>query len=212
MNAPASAGRGWVARLHNFARRTDEVQCELCGAPILYDHPHLFEVAKRKLYCCCRACALLFGNQQGARYRPVPRDGHYLDGFHMTDLQWDALAIPIGIAFFFYDSETQRVAALYPGPAGGTQSLLELTAWDELVADNPELAQLQPDVEALLVNRTEGARDYYRVPIDQCYALTGLIRARWRGLSGGAQAWDAIHRFFAALKANGRVPEGLLHA
>ncbi len=75
MNVPASAGRGWVARLHNFARRTDEVQCELCGAPILYDHPHLFEVAKRKLYCCCRACALLFGNQQGTRYRPVTPPG-----------------------------------------------------------------------------------------------------------------------------------------
>ena len=67
-------------------------------------------------------------------------------------------------------------------------------------------------MEALLVNRSEGARDYYRVPIDQCYALTGVIRARWRGIAGGVEAWDAIHRFFAALKTHGRVPEGLLHA
>jgi hypothetical protein len=67
-------------------------------------------------------------------------------------------------------------------------------------------------VEALLVNRTEGARDYYRVPIDQCYALTGLIRSRWRGIAGGQQAWDAIRRFFAVLKASGRVPEERLHA
>ena len=130
----------------------------------------------------------------------------------MSDAQWDALAIPIDIAFFFHDSAAQRIVALYPGPAGGTQSLLDLQAWTELVADNPWLAQLEPDVEALLVNRSEGAREYYRVPIDQCYALTGVIRARWRGVSGGRQAWDAIHRFFAALKTQGRVPEGLLHA
>lgn len=212
MNADARAGRGWVARLRLFARKAGEVRCDLCGAPILPDHPHLFEVAKRQLHCCCRACALLFGSQEGARYRPVPRDGQYLDDFRMTDGQWGALAIPIDVAFFFYDTQAQRVVALYPGPAGGTQSLLDLAAWDELVADNPVLAQLQPDVEALLVNRTEGARDYYRVPIDQCYALTGLIRSRWRGIAGGGQAWDAIRRFFAALKASGRVPEELLHA
>ncbi|MFM0644810.1 DUF5947 family protein [Paraburkholderia bryophila] len=210
--AAASPTHGWVAGLRRFVRRADDVQCELCGALLLADHPHLFETAKRQLYCCCRACALLFGNQQNTRYRPVPRDAQWLTGFRMSDAQWGALAIPIDIAFFFHDSSAQRVVALYPGPAGGTQSLLRLDAWDELVADNPLLAQLEPDVEALLVNRSEGAREYFRVPIDQCYALTGVIRARWRGVSGGRQAWDAIHRFFAALKSHGRVPEGLLHA
>jgi hypothetical protein len=212
MNAAGAPGRGWVARLRGFARQTADVRCELCAAPILADHPHLFEVHTRELYCCCRACALLFGSQQGAHYRPVPRDGRRLDGFCMSDPQWDALALPIDIAFFLHDSEAKRVVALYPGPAGSTQSALDLGAWDELVADNPVLGQLQPDVEALLVNRTEGAREYYRVPIDQCYALTGLIRARWRGVSGGVQAWEAIRSFFAALNRTGRVPEGLLHA
>ncbi|MFM0001094.1 DUF5947 family protein [Paraburkholderia dipogonis] len=212
MTPAAATTRGWVAAVRHFVRQADDVHCELCGAPLLADHPHLFEIAKRQLYCCCRACALLFGNQQNARYRPVPRDARYLDGFRMSDAQWDALAIPIDMAFFFHDSSAQRIVALYPGPAGGTQSLLDLQAWSELVADNPWLAQLEPDVEALLVNRSEGAREYYRVPIDQCYALTGVIRARWRGVSGGRQAWDAIHRFFAALKTQGRVPEGLLHA
>lgn len=212
MNPATRPASGWVAHLRRFASNASEVRCELCGAPILSDHPHLFEVMKRELYCCCRACALLFGAQEGAHFRPVPRDGRHLDGFRMTDAQWGALAIPIDIAFFFHDTQARRVVALYPGPAGGTQSLLDLTAWGELVVDNPVLAQLQPDVEALLVNRSDGAREYYRVPIDQCYALTGLIRARWRGMSGGVQAWDAIRRFFVALKANGRVPEELLHA
>ena len=208
MNPDAEPGRGWVARLRHFARNASDARCELCSAPILSDHAHLLETTKRQLFCCCRACALLFGSQQGAHYRPVPREGKYLDGFRMTDMQWEMLAIPIDVAFFFRDTQAQRVVALYPGPAGGTQSLLDLTAWDELVAENPVLAQLQPDVEALLVNRADGARDYFRAPIDQCYALTGLIRSRWRGMSGGAQAWSAINSFFAALKANGRVPEG----
>ncbi|AAP85820.1 DUF5947 domain-containing protein (plasmid) [Cupriavidus necator H16] len=203
---------GWVARLRQFTRKADYAQCELCGASIVADHAHLFDTTRRQLHCCCRACALLFGSQQGSRYRPVPRAGRYLDGFRMSDAQWDALAIPIDVAFFFVDSGAAHVVALYPGPAGGTRSQLGLAAWDDLVADNPDLTRMRPDVEALLVYRAQGARDYFLAPIDQCYALTGLIRARWRGLSGGKPAWEAIRGFVAALKATGRVPEGLLHA
>jgi hypothetical protein len=55
--------------------------------------------------------------------------------------------------------------------------------------------------EALLVNRIDGAREYYRVPIDRCFALVGLIRTCWRGLSGGAEAWQAIRHFFAELRS-----------
>jgi hypothetical protein len=58
-----------------------------------------------------------------------------------------------------------------------------------------------PDVEALLVNRVKGAREYYRVSIDRCFSLVGLIRQHWRGLSGGAEAWDAIDAFFDTLRA-----------
>jgi len=54
--------------------------------------------------------------------------------------------------------------------------LLGLEAWSELAASNPVLNDLQPDVEALLVNRTRGAREYYRLPIDRCFSLAGLIR------------------------------------
>ena len=118
----------------------------------------------------------------------------------MTDAQWDALLIPINIAFFFKSTPASRVIALYPSPAGATESLLDLAAWEELQADNPWLAKLEPDVEALLVNRVDGERDYYRAPLDQCYALVGLIRARWRGVSGGSDVWDAVGEFFAGLE------------
>ena len=118
----------------------------------------------------------------------------------MTDAQWDALLIPINIAFFFKSTPASRVIALYPSPAGATESLLDLAAWEELQADNPWLAKLEPDVEALLVNRVDGERDYYRAPLDQCYALVGLIRARWRGVSGGSDVWVAVGEFFAGLE------------
>ena len=65
---------------------------------------------------------------------------------------------------------------------------------------NPALGALQPDVEALLVNRTHGCREYYLVPIDRCYALVGTIRRQWRGLSGGSEVWEAIGGFFARLR------------
>jgi hypothetical protein len=204
--------RGWVAALRTFARPPQIVLCELCGEPLDGTHPHLLELDQHALRCCCRACALLFGNQQNARYKRVPESVRWLNEFHLSDEQWDALAIPIGIAFFYRDSAAQRVITMYPGAAGAMQSSLDLGAWDRLVADNPILDTLEPDVEALLVNRVEGAREHYRVPIDQCYALTGVIRARWRGLSGGVDAWRAIHACFTALKAGERLPEGVSNA
>ena len=86
--------------------------------------------------------------------------------------------------------------AYYPSPAGCTESLLDFEAWNDIVQNNPRLDRLQPDVEALLVNRTRGRRDYFIAPIDQCYKLTGLIRRRWRGFSGGDEVWQEIERFF----------------
>ena len=118
----------------------------------------------------------------------------------MSEAQWESFALPIGLAFFFYSTPTAKVTALYPGPAGATESLLPLTAWAALVSDNPKLAQMQPDVEALLVNRVGTARRHYVAPMDLCYELVGLIRLHWRGLSGGDAVWGEIDAFFARLE------------
>jgi hypothetical protein len=74
------------------------------------------------------------------------------------------------------------------------------------VATNPPLVAMQPDVEALLVNRLGARRgfaasEYYLAPIDACYQLVGLIRLHWRGLSGGTEVWQALSRFFAELQS-----------
>ncbi len=91
-----------------------------------------------------------------------------------------------------------RTIAFYPGPAGATESELPLEAWQRIVEANPELAVLRPDVEALLVRRTDGPHgSCYLVPIDTCYELVGRLRQLWRGFDGGQQAHEAMDEFFA---------------
>jgi hypothetical protein len=102
---------------------------------------------------------------------------------------------------------------MYPGPAGAVQSLLGLDAWRSLVEHNPELDGLRPQVEALLIYRVNHARRYYIVPIDRCYALAGLLRQQWHGLSGGAAVWESIERFFDNLQPQARhVPSSRSYA
>ncbi|HZW29608.1 MAG TPA: DUF5947 family protein [Isosphaeraceae bacterium] len=204
MNPAASEGSpglSALASLRRFARpRVVRERCALCDAELATDHAHLVEVASRQLVCACDACALLFGGQGRSRYRRVPRRVQLLADFRLSDAAWEGLQLPINLAFFFHSTPLGRVVALYPSPAGATESLVTLDAWEELTAENPVLRQFEPDVEALLVNRVGNERDCYRLGIDECYRLVGLIRLHWRGLSGGPAAWDEIGRFFARLK------------
>ncbi|VVN81004.1 DUF5947 family protein [Pseudomonas fluorescens] len=193
----------WVASLKGFLgiERKPVEHCELCYAEIEPGHDHLIEPDTRRLLCACQACALLFDSPEARRYRRVPREVTRLEHFNLSDAQWDALLIPINLAFFVRSSTQDRVLALYPGPAGATESTLALQTWDELAAANPLLKALQPDVEALLANRMDGAREYYRLPIDRCYELVGLIRSHWHGLSGGQDVRAAQLRYFEQLRA-----------
>lgn len=194
----------WAA-LRRFTRRPAAIErCELCSLELPAEHQHLVEPATRRLLCACQACALLFDYDGAMKYRRVPREGRFLSDFRLDDPQWNGLSIPIGLAFFFYSSPAERIVAIYPSPAGPTESLLELDAWDEIVADNPVLKDIRPDAEALLVNRVGAAREHYLAPIDQCYRLIGLIRLHWRGLSGGTEVWQEIERFFEMLKGRSR--------
>lgn len=175
-------------------------RCDLCSAILAPEHEHLLELASRQLQCSCGPCALLFSGQESARFRRVPAVLEALPTFRLTDAQWDNLLVPIGMAYFCHNSAAGKVQAFYPSPAGATESLLSLEAWQELAEQNAILKELAPDVEALLVNRVNAARDYYRVSIDECYKLVGLIRLHWRGLSGGAEVWSQITQFFARLR------------
>jgi hypothetical protein len=192
--------------LRQFVRRTDSGEtCEMCSAPLAEAHQHLLEPETRKLVCACDACAILFSSQGARRFKRVPRRVRALDDFRLTDGQWDSLMMPINMAFFFESTPQRRVIALYPSPAGATESLLPLDAWEDIAAENSAVRGMQSDVEALLVNRLGHSRgfsqpEYYIVPIDECFKLVGLIRTHWRGLSGGTEVWQQMAQFFADLK------------
>jgi hypothetical protein len=165
----------WSALRRFAAPRPAVERCELCGVELPAEHDHLIEPAVRQLRCACQACAILFDHDGDAKYRRVPRDARYLPDFRLTDIQWNALGIPI-------------------------ESLLDLDSWGEIVADNPVLQKMQPDAEALLVNRVRTTREHFLAPIDECYKLVGLVRLHWRGFSGGTKVWEEIDRFFSELK------------
>jgi hypothetical protein len=177
-------------------------QCELCSVRVPPRHRHLLEMPTIKIVCSCDACALRFQDVVEGHFKLIPRDTRSLAEFRITDADWENFALPINLAFFFYSTPQQKMMAYYPSPAGATESLLPLTAWSSLVAQNPMLKELQADVEALLVNRAGKARDYFIAPIDKCFELVGTIRMHWRGLSGGQEVWDKIDSFFSQLKEN----------
>jgi hypothetical protein len=202
------------ATLRQFARsRPPSERCELCGAGLAHEHPHLVEISLRQIVCACEACATLFDGMANGKYRRVSRRAQFLANFQMTDAQWETLFIPINMAFFFLSSIEGKVVALYPSPAGAVESQLSLDAWNDIVQENPILNQMQPDIEALLVNRVGHAQElsraeYYIAPIDECYRLVGLIRANWKGLSGGSEVWAEIGRFFSGLRSMADVIDG----
>ena len=200
------SGDGFGA-LRQFVRRErrPSERCELCSLELGADHPHLIELAQRRLICACEACAILFSGQ-GVKFKRVPRRVAALSDFTLTDAEWDGLMVPINMAFFFKNSLENRVIAMYPSPAGAMESLLALESWNEIAARNPVLREMESDVEALLVNRLgysrgHSAAEYYLLPVDVCYELVGLIRMHWKGLSGGTEVWENLGQFFSGLKA-----------
>ncbi len=130
----------------------------------------------------------------------MPRRARYLADFRLGDVEWEGLGLPIRLAFFLHSTPAGRVVAFYPSPAGATEAPVPPEAWQALVDDNPAVRDLEPDVEALLANRVGDARDHYRVGVDECYRLAGILRSHWSGFSGGAAVWEAIGCFFADLK------------
>ena len=203
-NAARPQPSAWAA-LRRFAQPPPQLErCELCSVELPPEHEHLVEPEGRQLLCACQACALLFDTPVENRYRRVPRDGCWLSDFRISDAQWESLGIPIGLAFFFHSSPIEKLVAIYPSPAGPTESLLELDAWQGIAEKNSVLQQLAPDTEALLVNRIGGQRQYFQTPIDQCYQLIGLIRTHWQGFSGGTEAWNEVARFLDRLKERSR--------
>jgi hypothetical protein len=173
-------------------------RCDLCGSDVPAEHRHLLQLEERQILCSCESCfALRAGDPE---LRPTGTRILWLEGFDLPEELWAGFRIPIGLAFLFKSTVAGQVAAFYPSPAGATESELDLTTWADLVAANPVLETLEPDTEALIVNRLADPPAFAIAPIDRCYALVGLVKLRWEGISGGAGLAEAIAGFFADLR------------
>ncbi|MEU6733511.1 DUF5947 family protein [Streptomyces physcomitrii] len=206
MNEPAAPGG--TARtqtgLRRFigARQPRVEHCELCAVVLPESHRHLVDTENRSLTCACVACAMLFDRPGAAtgRFRTVPDRRLRDPSLRIGAAEWQSLGIPVGMAYFFRNSALDHIVSLYPSPAGATESELDTEVWESVFGGSPLAAAMQPDVEALLVRRTDRVACYL-VPIDAAYELVGRMRLHWQGFDGGAEARAELDAFFAELDA-----------
>jgi hypothetical protein len=193
-----AAPNGGSVRAGEASGAAEAERCDLCGVTIPEDHRHLLHLVERRIVCSCEAC---WGMRAGeGDYRPVGSRTLWLSGFEIPDDLWAAFQIPIGLAFFMESTVTGCVVAMYPSPAGATESELHFESWSRMIALNPILAGIEPDVEGLIVNRLSDPPAHVIAPIDTCYALTGTIKASWEGISGGGAVEQAVAGFFERLR------------
>jgi hypothetical protein len=204
-----------MGALRRFTQQREQARayvehCELCSEVIPAEHHHLLDLSSLTVICACQACSVLFNGQGagGGKYRLVPKRYQALPDFQMNDEQWDEMMIPVNMVYIIQSTINNRIMAFYPSPAGPMESLLGLENWKSLIENNPVLNDMEPDVEALLINRVRDIREYYIVPIDACYKLVGLIRVYWKGLSGGEEVWKGIAEFFAGIRAQSESMRG----
>ncbi len=174
-------------------------RCDLCGLGIPEDHRHLIQLAERRIVCSCEACWAMRSGE--GDYRPVGSRTVALPDLELPDDLWASFQVPIGLAFFMHSTVTDCVVAMYPSPAGATESELHFESWSRMCELNPVLAELEPDIEGLIINRLSEPPVYVIAPIDRCYGLTGAVKATWEGISGGTGVERAVTRFFEDLEA-----------
>lgn len=174
--------------------------CDVCGVSIPPDHRHLLHLGERRIVCACESCWAMRSGE--GDYRPVGNRTLWLSDLQIPDDLWAGFRIPIGLAFFMRSTVTECVVAMYPSPAGATESELHFEAWDRMVSLNPVLGDLEPDIEGLIINRLADPPAYAIAPIDRCYALTGAIKASWEGISGGPAVEHTVAGFFDDVRAD----------
>jgi hypothetical protein len=173
--------------------------CDICGVTIPDDHRHLLHLVQRRIVCSCEACWAMRSGE--GDYRPTGNRTLWLGDLDVPDDLWAGFQIPIGLAFFMRSTVTECVVAMYPSPAGATESELHFDSWSRMLELNPVLGDMEQDIEGLIVNRMADPHAYVIAPIDRCYALTGTIKAHWEGISGGAGVEPAVNEFFDRLRA-----------
>jgi hypothetical protein len=128
---------------------------------------------------------MLLATTSTGRLRAVGDEWREVDPIDLPD-------VPVGVAFVVVDAHRARPVAYYPGPAGATESELDVTV-DALPA-------LTPGTEALVVRDGEA----FVVPVSAAYALAGELRSTWEGLTGGDAPTRVLDAFVDQARARAR--------
>lgn len=193
--------------LERYARRPApaEERCELCAARIAEEHAHVVELGLRRIRCACLPCSVLFRSPEagGGRYRTIPTRVLTDPELRISAETWEAFSIPVRLAFVFKNRDIGKWVAVYPSPAGPTESVLEGSPSE--LGDSPLFEEVQDDVEALLFHGKRGGAtlDCLLAPVDRCYELVGLVRKTFRGFDGG-EARETVEAFVAELRRRSR--------
>jgi hypothetical protein len=131
------------------------------------------------------------------RPRRIETFARRLVKFELDKATWHRLGVPVGLAYFSLRGASPEVVASFPGRAGVVQAGVPSALWRALSETHAVLAALSPEVEALLVRRTPGRRDYFHVSIDHCFRLTELLRSD-RSHDNGPEN-ELLDGFFAEL-------------
>lgn len=189
-----SAGSA-VQALRRFREAsTDATRCAFCGMAVESAHPHRLDPEGWQVICACNAC-----DRDRADEPRLRRVGHRVEKIEdprVGERMLMVVDVPVGLAFF---TRTRRAAnVFYPAPTGTAEARIDVETWAALEAELPEVARLEPEVEAIVVSLSP--RRTFVVPIDECFRLAGMLRSAWVGWSGGAEARSAIEDFFATLE------------
>jgi len=149
--------------------------CEVCGGAIGSNHDHAADLTGRHLLCVCRPCHL--GLNDTGRYRSLPEHVEQIADLAEQPGWWIDLALPVELVFFIRSAATGALTAFYPGAAGVVESTLAVEELPVSVAD---------DVEAILV-RNSARFEAWRLPVDRCYELAGLLKHGPRGVPAVAK-------------------------
>ena len=165
-----TATRSSSLQRHGAAARRSEREealerCDLCSAPIAPEHRHLLDLeharADVRVPRRARCSSTARGGAGGGHYRLVPDRRLRIDDFELDDLAWEELRLPVEMAFFFRSSRGRARAGLLPEPDGGDRVAARPRGVAGARGRRTRCSTtLEPDVEALLVNRARGARQH----------------------------------------------------
>jgi hypothetical protein len=126
--------------------------CELCGR----SWPRIIRIwwIQRRASCsACLACALLFGSQAGSKYKRVPRRDPVSGRLPPHGCRVGKPDDPDQHGVLFQEQPGGARGRAVSQPGGRHRIAIAAGYLERLVAENPVLAEMESDVEALLVNR-----------------------------------------------------------